>query len=614
MADANNSGASPNDTLASSSMPFVILTGENSAAMYLLDLVRIQASPPLLEVHHGKSRYVLPVPKWSMNEGGKIPSWLMGAGSPPGPAGTAASTLEPDILLCPPGDSDGATCARRSIEHLHAALYFNPRSGGLMLENRSGNPIIYEHGGKDEQDVMLTKYTTQRTLLWKQKNYLIFGEYRFAVSFVTDDLGQAYKAYVDDQFNRNIGRLYNALAPSTLLNFIPSRFATLYRDIAAHKVFPNNRMMAGIDIRTGEPVVLKALYRDSLTLHDAFVRLSIMSDVNRGPREGLLKVLDYWCKCEPTDNILCPCERIDYSVPLAEHSFQDMPWHQVTADDRIRYFRQTLTGLASLHASGITHGHISPTSLLLLAEKRSEASASEEYLLKNLKAVLSVCMRPCKQRTQSLCIAPELLTGPLPQDSNDVSSASEAQETGDNQVVDAAPQYESNASVDAYLTPESLEVIDESLDNNLADQLIIVGANNTIDAIGQPIVRDADNMEQVLDEVPEALPRDPEIEERLQMTIRAMAADVWALAMSWLCVLVDLPDQKHITRDIHRQLLGDLEEKTNKGSINEQMMALVIRRMLQWEPQQRLSAGDALPAWDLMMIKGDKKRKRAEMA
>ncbi|ETR97553.1 hypothetical protein M419DRAFT_91138 [Trichoderma reesei RUT C-30] len=543
MTDENVSDPASSIVRTGSSMPFVVFAGANAAANHLLELVRVTTSPsalqapgdPALEAPGDQARYVLPVPVWTMEKDSSITKWMIGSGAPPSSAEDGLTAAQPDILLCPPGASASASSARQDIHPLHAVLYFHPRSGGLVFENRSGNLIVYEGGGKDGQDLVLTKYTTMQTLLWKRENYLQFGEHRFLISFVsqsTDD-----QVYIGQQFDNIIGCLYGSLAPSTLFNFTPGPDAHLNWHIAVHKLFPKKRLAAGIDVRTGQPLVVeKVSKKDSMARQYIVTRLQAIYRTDIGPQEGIMKALDVWCNVGRLCHNLrherggpCHCEYIEYSMPVAEHSFQDMPWDEVTANDRIHYFRQTLVGLAKLHDMGIRHGNISPTSLLLLTEEGCEMPDSDRYSVKKLKAVLSVCMQPTKTAKQSLCIAPELLAG-------------------------------------LFFRYWDLITPDES------------GAQGT-----------GENE----------------------------AADVWALAMSWLSTLIALPSETIITRDIHSRLLDDLDAQINSsGTTNEKIMALIIRDMLCWDPQARPRAEDALqhPAWSVIMMRlaneEDKKRKR----
>ncbi|KAL6856316.1 hypothetical protein J3F83DRAFT_764035 [Trichoderma novae-zelandiae] len=611
--EANTSDASSSMVYAGSTMPFVVFTGENVAAIHLLDLVRMTTSSPALQASDNESRYCLPVPVWYMEGDGHVKKWFIGTGTPPELAEAGPSTVEPELLLSPPGASLSASCAREHIRPLHAALHFHRRSGGLMLENRSGQPIVYEKGGKNERDVTLTKHTTKQTLLWKQKNYLRFGEYLFSVSFVADPLDQAY---IDQQFDEDIGRLYGSLPPSLLFNFAPKVHAQLNWHIAMHKPFPNGRIAAGIDIRTGQPLVVKGVSkRNPMARHYIVARLQAMYRDDIGPQEGIMKALDVWCKhgrlshnLHHEQGELCHCEQMEYSMPIAEHSFHDMPWNEVTADDRIRYFKQTLVGLAKLHEMGITHGHISPTSLLILTEEGRETPASDESLLKDRKAVLSVCMQPTKVRTQSLCVAPELSDGCLLQPLDEIPSESGAQGTGGNEPVGAAPYDDASVSLGG-----SYDQAMESLYASL---------NNAIDSVPEVLGNDAvELVHWVSDDTDESLSDVSDGDEWQQAAelqdLDGTEADVWALAVSWLSTLIALPTETRITKDIHSRLLDDLDARTNSSSCtNEKIMALIIRDMLCWDPRARPRAATALQhaAWSVIMMRlvneEDKKRKR----
>lgn len=616
MADTNASDAPSSIIHARSPMPFVVFAGANAAANHLLELVRVTTSLPSLQTSGEQARYALPVPVWSTEKGSGVTKWMIGSGAPPGPAedDDDLSAAKPDILLCPPGASSSAASARQDIHPLHAALYFHPRSGGLIFENRSGNVIVYERGDKNGQDLTLTKRTTVQTLLWKQKNYLQFGEHRFLISFVAESPDEDY---IGQQFNEIIGRLYGSLPPSTLFNFAPKTHAYLNWHIAVHKPFPSLLLTAGIDARTGQPLVVKRVpKREPLARQQIVTRLQAMYRTDIGPQEGIMKALDVWCKLGRLSHNLhheqggpCHCGYIEYSMPIAEHSFQDMPWHEVTADDRIRYFRQTLLGLAKLHEMGITHGHISPTSLLLLTEDGREISPFDENSVKELKAVLSVCMRPTKVRTQSLCMAPELSDGFLLQFLDEMTcNETGAQGTGGNETVGSAAHSDASVALEDS-NDQGMESLHASLNNtaasvpealsNDAAELVPWVFNDAGGTLGD--VFDGDGWQPADD----------------TQALDGTEADVWALAMSWLSTLIALPAEATITKDMHSRLLDDLDAKTNSSSsTNERIMALIIRDMLCWDPRARPRAAVALQhaAWSVIMMRlaneEDRKRKR----
>lgn len=83
------------------------------------------------------------------------------------------------------------------------------------------------------------------------------------------------------------------------------------------------------------------------------------------------------------------CPIVYYSMPLAEHSFADMPWATVNYQDRLRFFRQTLMGLRTLHKRGIIHSRISPKALALqLDEARENAHTIDADTQPSLRAAI----------------------------------------------------------------------------------------------------------------------------------------------------------------------------------------------------------------------------------
>lgn len=84
------------------------------------------------------------------------------------------------------------------------------------------------------------------------------------------------------------------------------------------------------------------------------------------------------------------CTVVYYSMPLAEYNFADMCWADVDGRSRLRYFRQTLAGLRTMHSRGIVHGNISPKALVLQLDEATEnTKAVDANSLPSLRAAIS---------------------------------------------------------------------------------------------------------------------------------------------------------------------------------------------------------------------------------
>ncbi|KAM0253301.1 hypothetical protein ACHAQJ_007355 [Trichoderma viride] len=493
---------------------FAVFSGENPAAIHLLETVKLTASPPTLQTNGDMIGYQLSIPVSSKGESSGRHRWFIGAGAPPALEKTC---IEPEIRLGPPGDSPGVRQVRKAIHDLHAILYFHPNSGALLLMTRSRKPIMYEEGGADSSNLEISSQGNTLTVLWKRTNYLNFGSYRFAVHFVARGKD---KDRFNQRFNMNLNCHYHALPPSDLLNFIPSLKPSIRWNISLHRRIQNSLIVSGIDVRTGQPVAVKGLKNNPKTRQYIMDRLQIAHQIRDELPEGILDVIDIWCEHGASPPCFLEekrkaskCQMLYYSMPLAEHGFDNMPWDGVKPDSRSLYFYQSLLGLSEIHQKGITHGHISPRSLLILTETERRVSAHDAC--RHKKAVISLSMRQSKKHNEGLCIPPEA-----------------------------------------------------------------VGRRNGLDGA---------------------------------------KADIWALAVSWLSALAGPQGNTNITENLYANLLRTLDKLGEEDLVEGPLVAL-IRKMLDWEPQNRPSAIDALnhEAWKPVLeqkqvMEEDRKRKRIDL-
>ncbi|KAL7938178.1 hypothetical protein V8C35DRAFT_291131 [Trichoderma chlorosporum] len=479
---------------------FATFSAANTAARLLLDNVQRTYPQPTLKTYQRENGqretgYQL---KLAVSSDPNDRMWSIGAAASPMASRalrrTNQSCNEPEILLVPPGDSPSLEEARQSIGNIHAFLSFHPRSAMLRLRTRSRKPIIYEKGGARCRDSIISSDGNKFVTLWQPENYLWFGPYRFVFEYAVKGEDEDT---VNQRFNENLGCLYYSLSPSEVLNFFPKKQPRSRGNVSLHKRIPNSPNRAGVDIQTGLPVVVGGFRNDSKTWSSIFKRLQIAHNILH---QDILNIIEVWCDHEALysssfgkQSRTCGCTNIYFSIPPAEYTFLNMPWDDVEADSRALYFYQSLRGLADIHHHGVTHGQISPSSLLILRETESEGSANHASL--RTKAVISLCEWQRKD-TKSLCIPPEFLDKP-----------------------------------NKYI-------------------------------------------------------RDQKLLDRAK-------ADIWALAVSWLYALLDLPQNASIMEGLHHRLLTALGER-----IESSLMAL-IRQMLAWEPHNRPSAADALEheAW-----------------
>ncbi|KAH6606231.1 hypothetical protein Trco_005384 [Trichoderma cornu-damae] len=290
--------------------------------------------------------------------------------------------VKPDILLCPPEGTLGATIARRSIKDIHATLHFHPKSKVLMLTAASSRPIVYEHGGTDHEDLELSYPDGKSCVMRRSQNFLRIGDYRFVLEFV---------ARGQDRDGVNVASSsYRSLHPLPLFNPGPMAYSKTCWNVWLHDKIPNTSITAGVNIYTGEPVAVKRLQKKTALRPYTKRRLQVACQYDKKLEKRVLGVID----------------QIFYSTPLAKYSFGDMPWQEVKIENRHALFHQTLVGLAELHEKNIIHGNILPESLLILAEDKPATAANDQTLA--WRAAISLNMQQAKKRNASVCVAPEV--------------------------------------------------------------------------------------------------------------------------------------------------------------------------------------------------------------
>ncbi|PTB63274.1 hypothetical protein BBK36DRAFT_22557 [Trichoderma citrinoviride] len=401
---------------AASSVDFIAFSAVNEAAIHLLETIQCKSSPPTLKSNENEIGYRLSIRLPCDEIRPEDFRWSIGAG--PSPAMVEKRLCrhrQPDILLCPPGRTPSSAAVRRFIKDMHAMVHFHPQSGVLLLRSISGRPIVYEQGDVDDEDLILDVMAHQGTcVLRRKRNYLRFGEYRFALEFVTTDED---RAKISEQLDKNLYCCYNGCRPSELLNFIPIHPSETSWNVWLHRKIPNTSITAGVHIITGQPVAVKELQVNSQTREDVLHRLQFACQYSSKSDQGVLGIIDTWCghntspPCHLSENETASeasdhCHQLFYSMPLAKYNFLNMPWAEVQAKTRLLFFYQTLAGLAELHRQGITHGNIQPDSLFVLPSIQPSPTVDRSV---PKKAVISLYMR---QKTgtpkPSIYVAPEI--------------------------------------------------------------------------------------------------------------------------------------------------------------------------------------------------------------
>ncbi|KAL6796251.1 kinase-like domain-containing protein [Trichoderma sp. SZMC 28013] len=384
----------------------IFFSAANTSAIHLLQsLSYTTAAPSNLKCDKRRIGYQLEIPSLLPSSyDASEPLWEIGAG----PAmGSEASSREPEILLCPPGDTLGIETARRFIAPIQASLYF-VKSGALILKSRCNErPIIYEQGGIHDKDIELRPDGRQTCVLRRAQNFLRFGDYRFLLEFVTAE-GDQDDSQVQPQQPRHDD---HGLDPLQILGCAPMVYCKTSHNVWLHPI-PHTSRTSGVNIYTGEPVSVTTLPLDQLSKTER-KHLLIASTYHDKPHKGVLGVFSVWCDHGhlTTDFLLgvkdpvC-CSHVHYSTPLAKHNFRSMEWKKIEYQQWISYFYQTLLGLAELHRRRVPHGRIIPESLLLLEDTPDVIPARNQPPL--MRAFLSLPIEPVGIREASVCVAPEI--------------------------------------------------------------------------------------------------------------------------------------------------------------------------------------------------------------
>lgn len=423
-------------------IPFIVFEAANEAATVLLELIQAIASPPTLVSNENAIGYQLSLPLSlpddsrptgtsfdsdsafaSASRSGLV-RWSIGAGPPPALIDKGLHHTYPDILLCTPGKTAGTKAIRRHIKHLHANIIFHPDSGVLLFRTQCNRPVIYEKGDGHDDDLTLGLDEwgkSEMCVLRRERNYFSFGPYRFLLKFVAQTRQNYDK--LTACLNEHIDRNYHGLNPSRLFNFIPmpSPYHETSWNVWLHHRIPTTSIIAGVNIRTGQPVAVKKLRNNATLKRQQYIvdRLRFGLQYRNTEDKGILGIVDTWCghKISPpclfnTHGTGLPddCQHTLYSMPLAEFNFLDLPWPKLTYTARLAYFYQTLLGLAELHGQDLFHGNIRPESLLVLADEMHPSSINAESLATK-RVVLSLSMSQVEETmtdANSICVPPEL--------------------------------------------------------------------------------------------------------------------------------------------------------------------------------------------------------------
>ncbi|KAL7899259.1 kinase-like domain-containing protein [Trichoderma sp. SZMC 28014] len=388
---------------STSDIGYFTFSAANEAAIHLLENVRREPSPPALISNEDSIGYRLSIPSENPHSTPTCHdqscfNWRIGTGPSPNKVKAGVESFTPEILLCPQAASPtpSSKTVRAAINHIHATLYIHPRSRVLVMESRTGRPIIYERGDMNNQDVVIYGDASKRDrscVLRRRQNFIRFGPYRFLLEFTVSPQQQ-------DEFSKRVHR-HHRHNPGDPCSLVPTTDAEpeILWNVWLHQNIPESvSVWSGVDIQDGQPVAVKELLNKAETRQYTIDQLDLASDYKGSPAKGILGVLEIWCehwKSPPclfrTSSGIDHCRHTYFSMPLAEQNFLHDRWIQFTTMESLAYLYHTLCGLAELHNQGFIHGNIRPE-LLLICEKR---------------AFISLCMNKAERPDADVCVAPE---------------------------------------------------------------------------------------------------------------------------------------------------------------------------------------------------------------
>ncbi|KAL7899171.1 hypothetical protein HDV63DRAFT_372502 [Trichoderma sp. SZMC 28014] len=405
------SGVAPSE--AADDIEFAVFYGNNPAAAHLLEVIHLTSSPPGLKNEGGRIGYHLSVPA-SYSGGLEHLKWRIGAGTSRRMMEKELPSVEPEILLSPPLQSPSASLARQYIKDFHASIYFHPQSGALIFETRSSDPVLYDMGvGGKCLDLTRSHASDPERLcaLWQKNNLFLFGRYWFELEICLKD--EDMSRFRDFQ-DRNLKRHYCGLPPSKLLDFIPGTNPVIRKsgEIWLQQRIPNTKLRASVHTFSGQPLVVEKFENNHSTREYINSRFQFARQrTDKDDDNSRVMLTNLWCENDACGSRhleelleVCDCPSIYYAMPLTANNFRDASWDQISVQDRLRYFYQTLQGLAELHQQHSTHGCILPDSLVF-RERELPSSKDHGGLLREAGISLSLQLNKFHG---SACAAPEI--------------------------------------------------------------------------------------------------------------------------------------------------------------------------------------------------------------
>jgi hypothetical protein len=367
---------------------FATLVAANAAAAQLLDAVhreyRPDSSAPQPFVLGDRIGYQL-----LLETDGSVVSWVLG--TEPHLRPPTDPFVENYLPLCPQGDGGlTARLARKDIDPMHARFYLHPRSGVLMLEGLSDKVTYYASPHPDGERTAISADCTagrgrkRASAMYQRRNILQIGEYKFELTYahvtspqfwpVKKELHAAALAAMGGGVSRHLDLIPAQLAP--IAGFAVHKTLQLDGYRSAH---------AGVDIDSGDPRLLTVLARQNYKT-DQYARdelrngYAFPADLSH----GTLGIIDSACShgCSPSclaanaSTPWVPEEEVYYTTALPETRWDQVDFSQVPPEQLLSWFAQTLRNLATLHGMGRTHGHIQPSSILLVSEAMLSSPAA----------------------------------------------------------------------------------------------------------------------------------------------------------------------------------------------------------------------------------------------
>ncbi|ERF71973.1 hypothetical protein EPUS_07443 [Endocarpon pusillum Z07020] len=271
-----------------------------------------------------------------------------------------------DLLLAKPGHPWG-----KKIASVHLLFRFNLRSGFLVMSAQSQKTLVEVKVGTTWERLA---YKGERLI--HQPTVLVrAGVCEYELEYTVEEKHR--EAYFEERmvFLESIQPNKDARAGN--FRKLPGDSCVLkgrYLEFETKGYGTFGWVSQGLDTRNGDPVAIKELRLKSRSNRDeALLEVKMGKDFLN--KRGLLPILDAWCEHGNSEGCGSP-ERYYIVMPHALTDLSTNFWTslRISQVDKLRWLRDLLEGLATLHMMGIIHRDIRPQNMLIMSNSPPRAS------------------------------------------------------------------------------------------------------------------------------------------------------------------------------------------------------------------------------------------------